>query len=290
MPTGNVVDQADIAASSTPPPFIRLPDLRNRFARRAARLGHLADGHPLGDYLALLARIAAAQQAALGRMGPGTMPAAAGRTPLDHRALRGDDGWVPVLRRMLAELRPDLALPDDVEALADRVLAQDPGPDDLALGPFVHAALEVWFTRMAALLDPADLGHERSLTTCPCCGALPVASTVEAAGSLAGTRYLHCGLCGTAWHFLRVKCPVCESTAGIAYHEIADGGGAAKAETCDACGGYGKIFYLDKDAAIEAIADDLATLGLDILVGEAGWSRAWPNPYLVSERPAETQR
>lgn len=285
MPTGSVVDQADIGTSASPPPFVRLPDLRNRFARRAARLGHLADGHPLGDYLALLARIAAAQQDALGRLGPGTMPAATGRTPLDHMAPRGDQGWLPVLRGMLADLRPDLTLPVDVEALADRVLAHDPRPDDLALAPFVHAALEVWFTRMAAMLDPGDLGHERSLTTCPACGALPVASTVEATGSLSGSRYLHCGLCGTAWHFLRVKCAVCEGTAGIAYHEIEGGGGAAKAETCDGCGAYGKIFYLARDAAIDPVADDLATLGLDLLVGEAGWARAWPNPYLAAERP-----
>jgi FdhE protein len=54
-----------------------------------------------------------------------------------------------------------------------------------------------------------------------------------------------------------------------------------KAETCDECRTYTKILYKDKDPESESFADDLATLGLDVLVGEAGWARATPNPFLV---------
>jgi FdhE protein len=56
--------------------------------------------------------------------------------------------------------------------------------------------------------------------------------------------------------------------------------GAAKAETCDECGTYAKMFYAAKDLTVEPFADDLATLGLDLLVAEAGWSRHAQNPLL----------
>jgi FdhE protein len=33
--------------------------------------------------------------------------------------------------------------------------------------------------------------------------------------------------------------------------------------------------------AVDPFADDFATLGLDVLVAEAGWSRYPPNPLLL---------
>jgi FdhE protein len=40
------------------------------------------------------------------------------------------------------------------------------------------------------------------------------------------------------------------------------------------------MFYAAKDPQVEPFADDLATLGLDLLVAEAGWSRHAQNPLL----------
>ena len=54
-----------------------------------------------------------------------------------------------------------------------------------------------------------------------------------------------------------------------------------KAETCDECGTYSKMAYQAKDMQADPYADDLATLGLDVMVGEAGWSRHAPNPLLL---------
>ncbi len=116
---------------------------------------------------------------------------------------------------------------------------------------------------------------------CPICGSPPVASVVHAAGSLHGARFLHCALCSTQWHFVRIKCPNCTSTKGIAYQHIQGGNGAVKAETCDECGTYTKILYLEKDHQLEPFADDLASYALDVLVEEAGWQRATPNPFLM---------
>ena len=104
---------------------------------------------------------------------------------------------------------------------------------------------------------------------------------MHAAGSLHGARFLHCALCSTQWHFVRIKCANCASTEGIAYQWIQGGDGAVKAETCDKCGTYTKVLYLEKDHRLEPFADDLASYALDVLVEEAGWRRATPNPFLM---------
>ena len=54
-----------------------------------------------------------------------------------------------------------------------------------------------------------------------------------------------------------------------------------KAETCDECRTYVKIMYQRKDSELEPVADDVASLGLDLLVTEAGWRRAGVNPFLL---------
>lgn len=69
---------------------------------------------------------------------------------------------------------------------------------------------------------------------------------------------------------------------GLALHAIDGSGGAVKAETCDACRGYAKMLYQASDMQVDPIADDLASLGLDLLVSEAGWSRHAPNPLVLS--------
>jgi hypothetical protein len=71
-----------------------------------------------------------------------------------------------------------------------------------------------------------------------------------------------------------VKCTNCDSTKGIAYHGIEGGSDAVKAESCDECHTYRKIGYQDKDLEFEPLADDLASLTLDLLMGEAGYRRA----------------
>ena len=41
------------------------------------------------------------------------------------------------------------------------------------------------------------------------------------------------------------------------------------------------MLYQTKDMAADPYADDLATLGLDMMVAEAGWARHAPNPLLL---------
>jgi FdhE protein len=150
----------------------------------------------------------------------------------------------------------------------------------------VAAALQVVWTRMAALLDKADLDSGEAETgQCPACGSPPVAGVISPGGTKFGHRHLHCSLCATAWRYVRVRCVHCGSTDKISFRQLA-GTSYLRAECCENCHGYSKVFYVEKARPLEPLADDLASLGLDVLVGEAGFARV-PNPLVlgVMERP-----
>ena len=53
------------------------------------------------------------------------------------------------------------------------------------------------------------------------CGTLPVASIVYAHAPFQGYRYLHCALCATEWHMVRVQCSQCGASGkSIGYHSL----------------------------------------------------------------------
>ena len=54
-----------------------------------------------------------------------------------------------------------------------------------------------------------------------------------------------------------------------------------KAETCDECRTYVKVMYQNKDITIEAVADDIGTLALDMMMREGPYRRAAFNPFLL---------
>jgi len=63
--------------------------------------------------------------------------------------------------------------------------------------------------------------------------------------------------------------------------EIEGAKGTVRAECCDGCKSYLKIVAQDKDPHVDPVADDLATLALDMLADEAGYERAGPNLLLM---------
>jgi len=141
----------------------------------------------------------------------------------------------------------------------------------------------------ARLVAAAGMAHGAGLFPacknaglCPCCGFRPTASIVGIGGEAAGLRYLHCALCATEWHRVRVECTACGNTRGVAYHSIAGGSPAIRAESCEACRGYRKIFYQEHAPDVEPLADDLASVALDLLLGEAGFERASGNPLMLA--------
>ncbi|MFP3741236.1 formate dehydrogenase accessory protein FdhE, partial [Burkholderia sp. SIMBA_019] len=66
--------------------------------------------------------------------------------------------------------------------------------------------------------------------------------------------------------------------------EAESGKAALKAESCDECHTYRKIGYQSKDYDFDPFADDLASLTLDLLMGEEGYRRASPHPWLWPEQ------
>ena len=65
----------------------------------------------------------------------------------------------------------------------------------------------------------------------------------------------------------RAQCTACDAgESAVAYQHIEGDKGLVQAETCDVCKSYLKLIRRDKDAAADPVADDLATLALDILV------------------------
>jgi FdhE protein len=289
-------------------PRVVLPELHTLFSERAARFTQLAQGHPMAEYLQLMAALVSAQHAIVARRSALPVPAAAleqsrdyGMPPLSALGHARDPQWRSDLADLMEAVRNQpgasavaerLAALDvpALEAQAERVLAGQTLDEDAAVVPFIGAALQVYFTRAAAALDVASVKNFDVPTVCPVCATRPVASIVRVGGERNNLRYLACALCNTEWNVARIKCSACEEDKGVHYLALsaaADEGdpatntagleAARKAEACDECKSYLKIFYQDKDAYVDVQADDLASLALDVLVDERGFGRSGPN-------------
>ncbi len=333
-------------------PRLRMPQRAEVFSARAARLRQLAEGHPLGDYLRLMAALVDAQQHVLDNFQAERPSAESIEQAQQHcmplvPATGGYDAgrWQPLLPPLLDAVAAQPDLPAPVRGVLDRIRAADPATleagaqallaghgkgVDAASAPFLMAALQVLWTGVASTFDAGEVPMLDVPNVCPVCGTLPVASVVRIGGAHEGYRYLACGLCSTEWHMVRVKCTHCEASEHVAYHVVDKSGDASvsgaqvlaadtdtanantnanadaqsgvakradgrptldeaakrvasspiRAESCDDCHSYRKIFYQDKDPFVEPVADDLASLALDVLMGEAGYARANGNPLL----------
>jgi FdhE protein len=144
----------------------------------------------------------------------------------------------------------------------------------------VAAALQVHFAGLAATLDGKALRPVAD-GVCPACGGAPVASLVVNWPNADGTRYCACALCATCWNYVRAKCTLCGSTKSISFREIEGGKGTVKAEVCGECQGYVKVLYQQTHPGLDPVADDVATLGLDMLLREQGFRRGAVNPFLT---------
>ncbi|MFZ2910112.1 MAG: formate dehydrogenase accessory protein FdhE, partial [Candidatus Desulfobacillus denitrificans] len=69
-----LLEPGQIPQASGEPPLVLPPDAKDVFAHRARRFAQLAEGHPLGDYLRFMGRLAQAQQRALDAMAAVPVP------------------------------------------------------------------------------------------------------------------------------------------------------------------------------------------------------------------------
>ncbi len=301
-PTGKWVGSPQ--GGVTAPDPVLLPDPATRFAATAARLRVLADKqHPMATWLAFMGQLSEAQHRAATTLPPMAaidlslvdQSVAARIPPLaadgHHRNSAWRDGLAMLLDTLEAHDLPEPAVAlgahmrtrstNDIEDLADGFLRGTLSVNEAGAALYVAAALQVYFTRLAGSLkaDSLRLLPQRGL--CPCCGSTPVSGLITASGATPGTRYLYCSLCSTAWNHVRAVCITCESSGKLSLKGVEGGSSAVQAETCDDCQTYAKMLYQSKDTKVDPFADDLASLGLDIMVSEAGWARHAPNPLLL---------
>jgi FdhE protein len=300
-PTGKWVG-SPLGGVTAPEPLI-LPDPAARFLATARRLKALAEGHPMAEWIGFMSLLSDAQHLAATTLSP--MPAiepslvghsvAARIPPLAADGHLRNPTWQEGLAALLGALEGN-AIPSpaasiiadmrarpvsDIEDLADNFLRGSLSAGDVGAALYVAAALQVYFTRLAGSLDPTSLRLLPERGICPCCGSTPVSGLITASGKTPGTRYLYCSLCSTAWNHVRAVCITCEKSGALSLKGVEDGSAAIQAETCDDCHTYAKMLYQGKDTRVDPYADDLASLGLDIMVSEAGWARHAPNPLLL---------
>jgi len=278
-----------VLPSTTTPPALLLP-AAGLFARRALRLRHLARGHSMADWLNWLAELADAQQESLDTLADtglrASQPLSLDQAPLHADLAVLQQNWRTVHTELSAIIKE--AAPAEANALqkkATACLALAAGQGRLAerdaADLLVAAALQVAWTGAARHLGLAQTSSSLGdRETCPCCGSLPVGSIVIAGEGMAGLRYLECSLCATRWNAVRARCTLCDEGSVVNYLGLEGSSGAIQAETCDFCHGYVKTSFQNKDILVDPLADDLASLALDVLVGEQGYARGAPNLFL----------
>lgn len=289
-------------------PRLRFPQRDSIFADRARRMRQLAVDNPAAAYLHLMAEVCDAQHLAIRALPASTiapehikLALEHGMPPLLSPGWQRDAAWLSILSRLLQHIEQATACPQaarDVATslrqtiqtepqslidLAEALLTDQLRPGDSANAAFVMAALQVYWTNLCSSLSAQEIPQDAPFGVCPACASLPVASIVRVGGSADGCRYLSCPRCSLEWHLVRVTCSQCESTDGIFYHAIEGGPEGIKAESCDHCHSYRKIFYQNKQLDIDPVADDIASLALDMLMGEAGYVRSSGNPLLWQE-------
>jgi len=283
------------------PPFARLPDPTTLFAVRAHRFHSLATGHQLGPYLNFLGQLSGIQHNLQDGLPDADMPSAEALArakehampPLDRSRFTADEAYDTTLSRLFDQAK-EMEMPDAARAALERAATASDGQraamagavlsdripvEALADHLYVAAALQVHFARQAARLEPKSLVPVGN-GACPCCGAPPVASLVVGWEGAHNTRFCVCSLCATSWNYVRIKCTLCGETGGIGYQHV-EHDKQVRAETCDNCHSYVKIMQQVANPALDPVADDVASLALDLLVRDLGYRRGAVNPFML---------
>lgn len=291
-----------ILGEEAKPPFVVLPDPAAVFARRAKRFVGLAPQSDLAPYLSFLGTLAQAQHDIQSDLPPVQLPLpeqmaqaiAHGMPAAPRMSAQPDDAMqrtvVALLQRLThADIPPESAavvhglLGASTEELVGLIAAalSDANPGEtVAARVLVIAGLQVHFARVASRLPAAELKPVAD-AACPVCGSGPVASAIVGWPKAFNTRFCTCSLCSTMWNVVRVKCLVCGSMDGISFRAVDGQPDTVKAETCEKCRTYVKVVYQVKDPSLEPFADDVGTLGLDMLLAQDGWKRGGQNPFLL---------
>lgn len=284
------------------PPFAFLPNPVRLFQARARRFAFLAESNELAPYLNFLAELSRLQGRLAVTLPPVTpiepqrMTEAtkAGMTPIDRAALATDSGLAAALDALI-EGAAALDMPesgrlalsavhaagaDDRQWLLTNILGDHIPETSTAPHLFAAAAVQVHLARLAATLDAAAVVPVH-VGVCPVCGGRPATSSVMGMQGIENIRYASCAGCATQWNEVRVKCLCCGSTKGISYRSVETIEATVKAEVCRECKSWVKIFYQVKNPSLDPVADDVGSLGLDILMKDTEFRRGGFNPCIA---------
>ncbi|AKD39187.1 formate dehydrogenase accessory protein FdhE [Pasteurella multocida subsp. multocida OH4807] len=296
------------AASSFSAPALLFANPKNLYQRRAERFTSLAKAHPLEDYLVFASQVAQAQLTVLKNHPIEKDPRLEAdqlsseqlaNQPLHFKHWQRDPVWLTLLHALLEEVKMhandnilntiewlEKASDSELNALADDLLAQEFNRVTSDKAVFIWAALSLYWLQLVQHIPHSS--HQESsenLHVCPVCGSAPVASIIHF-GTEQGLRYLHCSLCESEWNMVRSKCTNCDQTGKLDYWSLDSEVAAVKAESCGDCNSYLKVLYQERDPKVEAVADDLATLFLDVEMEEKGFQRSGLNPFLFPNQEA----
>ncbi|MCK6408191.1 formate dehydrogenase accessory protein FdhE [Thauera sp.] len=284
-------------------PAIVLPEPHSIFLARAERFDALALHHSLGEWLGFVGRLSRAQHKALEAAGTDLTPPAAETLerarkhripPVSVATFQRPLVWHDILRNIVGDLLENAPIgaretldallvtsAEELDKLAEKQLNGEPERADMARLPYIAAAMQVVFTSIASQLDASALPLMEAHSTCPVCGSHPVVSVIRSEGPVAGLRYVHCTLCNTEWQVPHATCVSCGDQERVTLHEVDGDDGIARAESCGACESYMKLIVQGRNVRVDPIADDLASVALDVLVDDAGFVRSGPNYLLI---------
>lgn len=292
------------------PPVVVLPE-RRLFSHRARRLRDLSRRmRSMADFLGFAARLAQAQHQVLQKRTSTFAPdneafdlaLEHGMPPLSVQSLQNDLDWQedldalcdalelnvgPTQQQLIHQLRQ--LDPEARRKIAAEVLNAGSGTEEIrAFMPLVAAALQVaWLRQCSVLPRPPKRAEGTAQTVCPCCGSLPVASLIQVGRERSRVRYMQCSICAAEWYMERARCTTCFETGKLDYIGLEGEDGKrplpVRAETCGACQSYVKIVHRDLEVDADALSDDLASLGLDIMIAnERDIGRSSYNPWLIA--------
>lgn len=110
---------------------------------------------------------------------------------------------------------------------------------------------------------------------CPVCGSLPHLSLFKEAE---GKRFLLCSFCGYQWRIDRIFCVFCGNKEQDSSHYFyAEGEETYRIDACDKCHQYIKTIDARNIELIDPVLEDLATLHLDLLASQKGYTRPVPS-------------
>ena len=137
----------------------------------------------------------------------------------------------------------------------------------------IQPSIEAGMEQLRSDLEPETWRK----STCPVCGSLPSLNLLKGEG---GKRYSLCSYCGYQWRMDRLSCAVCGNKEQESLNYFyGEGEEAYRIDLCDNCHHYIKTVDYRNLEESDPCLEDLATLHLDVLAAQKGYTRSVPNPW-----------